>query len=240
VTWLLDWADEFDVDGPPNPQHWGYESGFIRNNETQYYTVDRRENARVEGGYLIIEARGEEYEGARVTSASLNTWKKHDILYGRIEVRAKVPAGTGTWPAIWLLGTNIEEVGWPDCGEVDIMEYVGFTPGQFHCGVHMGAYNSSKGNGKSRVSEWANAESEFHVFVLNWFPDRMDFMVDDTLTFTYWNEGLGEYSWPFDQPQYLLLNLAIGGAWGGQMGVDESIFPAQYLIDYVRVYKAAD
>jgi beta-glucanase (GH16 family) len=238
VEWVLDWADEFDQDGPPNPAHWDYEVGLVRNNELQFYTRERAENARVEGGNLVIEARKEEYEGSQYTSASLVTHGKHDWAYGRVEVRAKLPTGTGTWPAIWLLGSNIEEVGWPDCGEIDIMENVGFNPDMIHVNIHTKAYNHVLGTNKGGSLFFPQPYADFHVYALNWYPDHLDFYVNDQLIFTYANEGTGKAAWPYDDPHYLILNLAIGGSWGGQNGVDDTIFPQKYLIDYVRVYKA--
>lgn len=237
--WILDWADEFDVDGAPNPEIWDYEVGLVRNREAQYYTRDRRENVRVEGGYLVIEAHKEDFEGSSYTSGSIQTHGRKEILYGRVEVRAKVAPGRGTWPAIWLLGSNIDQVGWPKCGEVDIMEYVGYMPDRLFSAIHVQAFNGAKGNGKGFTLELENAAAEFHVFALNWYPDRMDFFVDGQRTLTFWNLGTGKDVWPFDEAQYLILNLAIGGAWGGTEGIDDTIFPVQYLVDYVRVYKAA-
>lgn len=253
--WKLIFADEFDKPGSPDPANWGYELGFVRNNEAQFYARNRLENARVEGGNLVIEARKETLtpdqtggskagwrgrESAGYTSASLTTQGKHAWTYGRIEVRAKLPSGRGTWPAIWMLGTNIDKVGWPACGEIDIMEYVGFLPDTVHANVHMTRYNHTRGTGKGDKIQVKDAADAFHRYALEWFSDRMDFYVDDKKYFTFRNENppgqKNVETWPFNQPQYLILNLAIGGAWGGQKGIDDSIFPVRYLIDYVRVY----
>ncbi|MBN1818816.1 MAG: DUF3472 domain-containing protein, partial [Sedimentisphaerales bacterium] len=133
--WKLTWGDEFDYTGLPNADKWDYEVGFIRNQEKQYYTKARAENARVEDGMLIIEGRKEKYDRADYTSASIHTWGKQHFLYGRIEVRAKLPTGRGTWPAIWMLGINRRELGWPACGEIDIMENVGFDPDTIHANI---------------------------------------------------------------------------------------------------------
>jgi beta-glucanase (GH16 family) len=253
--WKLVWSDEFNSDGLPDPTKWSYEEGFVRNRELQYYTADRRENARVEGGHLIIEARKEQYPNARYqadaperrwqqrrehadyTSASLNTRDQASWTYGRIEVRAKLPGGRGTWPAIWTLGTNMNAVGWPACGEIDIMEYVGHDPGVVHANVHTRGFNHSRGNGRGARTPLPDAEKEFHVYAVEWTPEKLEFFVDDRKYFTLENDGTGVDSWPFDAPQYLILNLAIGGAWGGQKGVDDAIFPQRFLIDYVRVYQ---
>jgi beta-glucanase (GH16 family) len=259
--WKLVWSDEFNQPGRPDPAKWGYETGFVRNNEAQFYTLDRPENARIEGGNLVIEARKEKFtpgmapkvdkgawrrkEAAEYTAASLTTKGKAEWTYGRIEVRAKLPPGRGTWPAIWMLGTNINQVGWPACGEIDIMEFVGFNPGVIHANVHMSKYNHAKGTGKGSLIKQGDVTTEFHVYALEWHPDRMDFFLDDQKYFTFKNEHPGSPAgahpdvWPFDKPQYLILNLAIGGAWGGQKGIDDSIFPTRYYIDYVRVYQLA-
>jgi beta-glucanase (GH16 family) len=229
--WELVWSEEFDTPGMPDPATWGYEVGYVRNNEEQYYTDARSENVRVENGTLVIEARQDGWDGHAITSGSINTLGKRSFLYGRIEVRALLPTGNGTWPAIWTLGTNIGAVGWPTCGEIDIMENVGFEPLTIYGTVHMGA--GAQGGHQDATAPW----TDWHVYAIEWFADRIDFFVDDTSYFTYTNDGSGNASWPFDQDQYLLLNLAIGGAWGGQHGVDDSIFPARYSVDYVRYYR---
>jgi beta-glucanase (GH16 family) len=237
VVWNLVWSDEFDYKGLPDPKRWGYEVGFIRNNEKQFYTEARKENARVEDGMLIITARKEAYEDAEYTSASLHTRDTATWTYGRIEVRAKLPNGIGMWPAIWMLGTNIDRVGWPECGEIDIMENVGFDPHKIHFNVHTLAYNHVQGTGKGMTVPLYNPHEDFHVYAAEWFEDRIDFYLDDRKTFTFENEGTGVATWPFDQPFYLILNAAIGGGWGGQHGINDAIFPQEYQIDYVRVYQ---
>ncbi len=253
--WKLVWSDEFNEPGLPNPAKWDYETGFIRNNEQQYYTRERKENARVEEGVLVIEARKEQWknpaydpagkgkgkgrrsrEFADYTSASLTTRGKAGWTYGRIEVRAKLPAGRGTWPAIWMLGTNSRQVGWPACGEIDIMEFVGFEPGIIHANIHTKKYNHMLKTGKGDKITIADASEAFHVYAVEWRPDRLDFFVDNQKYFTFTNEGTGTDVWPYDKDQYLILNLAIGGSWGGQKGIDDNIFPQRYCIDYVRVY----
>ncbi len=238
VEWVLVWEDNFDYEGHPNEKFWDYEVGYIRNKEAQYYTKKRLENARVENGHLIIEARKDNWEGKPITSASLHTYGKNSMLYGRLEVRAKLPTGRGTWPAIWMLGNNHREgTRWPDCGEIDIMENVGYAPDVIHANVHTKSYNHSIGTGKGNritaVKPWEN----FHVYAVEWYEDRLEFFLDDERYFVFKNEGTGFETWPFDKPQYLILNLAIGGGWGGQKGVDENLLPQKYYIDYVRVYK---
>ena len=229
--WELVWSDEFDTPGMPDPANWGYEVGYVRNNEEQYYTDARSENVRIENGALVIEARQDNWNGNPITSGSINTLGKRGFLYGRIEARALLPTGNGTWPAIWTLGTNIVTVGWPTCGEIDIMEYVGFEPLRIFGTVHMD--EPAVGGTFDTTSPW----TDWHVYAIEWFTDRIDVYVDTTKYFTYTNDGGGNASWPFDKDQYLLLNLAIGGSWGGQHGVDASIFPARYYVDYVRYYR---
>ena len=184
--WKLVWSDEFDKPGPPDPAKWSYEEGFIRNNEAQYYTRERAENARVENGMLVIEARKEQFknpsydptakeqgrggrgrEHAEYTSASLTTRGKAAWTYGRIEVRAKLPSGRGTWPAIWTLGTN-RQAGWPACGEIDIMEFVGFDPGIIHANIHTKKYNHVMGTGKGDKITIPDASEKFHVYAIEW------------------------------------------------------------------------
>ncbi|MCG8448291.1 MAG: glycoside hydrolase family 16 protein [Pirellulales bacterium] len=257
--WTLVWSDEFDSPGAPDPKKWGYEQGFVRNQEHQFYTRDRRENARVENGTLVIEARKERWrnpdyrarlanrrgdtpsrEYADYTSASITTLGKARWTYGRIEVRAQLPEGKGVWPAIWTLGENIRQVGWPRCGELDIMEFVGFKPLTIHANIHCSKYNHAQGTAQGAELELPAAPSKhYHIYAMEWFEDRIDFFLDDRKYFTFKNEGTGSAAWPYDKPQYLLLNLAIGGTWGAQQGIDDSIFPQRFLVDYVRVYQQA-
>ena len=234
--WTLVFGDEFDTAGPLDPAKWGYELGYIRNSEKQFYT-SRSENVRAEGGNLVIEGRKEAYQGYGYTSASINTLGKFEFTYGRVEVRAKLPAGTGAWPAVWMLGTNRAQVGWPTCGEIDIMENVGFDPLRIHGSVHTAAYNHTIGTQKTATVTIADPSQDFHVYAMEWFADHLDVFVDGQKYFTFTNENTGARTWPFDKPQYLLVNLAIGGSWGGQQGIDDTRFPQRYLVDYVRVYQ---
>ena len=236
--WTLVFSDEFDTPGALDPAKWGYDLGYIANDEKQSYT-SRSENVRAEGGNLVIEGRKEAYQGYTYTSARVVTRGRFEFLYGRVEVRAKVPTGNGTWPAIWMLGTNIGQVGWPTCGEIDIMENVGFDPLRIHASVHTTDYNHAIGTQKTANVTVANPWEDFHVYAMEWYADHIDVFVDGQKYFTFRNEGTGSRAWPFDKPQYLLVNLAIGGSWGGQKGIDDSRFPHRYLIDYVRIYKAS-
>jgi len=155
----------------------------------------------------------------------------------RRDGRDAVPLGRGTWPAIWMLGTNIHEVGWPTCGEIDIMEFVGYDPGVVHANIHTKKYNHSINTGRGDKTRVPDACEAFHVYAVEWDKAHMDFSVDGKTYFSCKNDGKGPESWPFDKDQYLILNLAIGGAWGGREGIDDAIFPVKYEIDYVRVYQ---
>ena len=214
----------------------------------QYYT-DRRENARVENGSLVIEARKEKFPNpkydatkkwsranAEYTSADLTTQKLASWKYGRVEVRAKLPSGKGTWPAIWMLGDNIKD-GWPKCGEIDIMEFVGFDPDGIHTTIHSTAFNHMKNTQKGKRTPQAGVSDDFHVYAIEWTDKKIDFFLDEKNVFTFENNGKGVESWPFDHPFFLILNFAVGGDWGGAKGVDASIFPQKFLVDYVRVYE---
>jgi beta-glucanase (GH16 family) len=236
-AWRLLWQDDFDGTGAPDAARWTYEKGRVRNNESQYYTVDRRENARQDRGQLVITARREAWEGAVCTSASLTTEGRFGFKYGKVEVRAKLPTGRGTWPALWMLGENFRKVGWPLCGEIDIMEHVGFDPDRLHFTVHTKAFNHVKKTAVGRAVSLANPHADFHRFGLIWTPERIEWFLDGRKVHEFANDGLGVTHWPFDAPHYLLINLAIGGDWGGQKGIDEAIFPVEYRIDYVRVWQ---
>ncbi len=234
----LIWSDEFDYTGLPDSTKWGYDVGGNGwgNRELQYYTRKRTENARVEDGNLIIEARKEPFTGKEYTSARLVTMEKGDWLYGRIEVRAKLPRGTGLWPAIWMLPTDWEYGNWPSSGEIDIMENVGYDPQRVHFTIHTELYNHTRGTQKSSSILIDDPYTTFHVYAVERYDDHIDFYCDDTLRYTFNNENTGSKTWPFDQRFHLLLNVAVGGSWGGAQGVDTTIFPQKMIVDYVRVY----
>jgi beta-glucanase (GH16 family) len=237
-AWELAWSEEFEYSGSPAAESWGYETGHIRNNELQYYT-DRAENVQVEDGLCLITARLEGKDS--ITSASINTRGKRDFLYGRLEVRARIPSALGSWPAIWMLGTDIRELGWPECGEIDIMEHVGYDPDFIHANIHTKAYNHIIGTNKGNQIQVKDPWADFHIYAVEWFEDHMDFFMDDSLYFSFENDGTGNPdTWPFDKPHYLLINLAYGGSWGGNMGVDTTLLPLEYRIDYVRYYRKAE
>jgi len=237
----LVWSDEFDYSGLPDPNRWGYDEGGHGwgNNELQYYTRSRTQNARVENGVLIIEAIKEAYSGRDYTSARLVTRGKGDWLYGRIEARAKLPGGRGTWSAIWMLPTDWAYGNWPSSGELDIMEHVGYDPQKVYGTAHTEAYNHKLGTQKGGSYTGSDWETGFHVYAIEWDENSVSFFVDNQKYYTFVNEGSWE-KWPFDKRFHLILNLAIGGSWGAAQGVDDNIFPTRMEVDYVRVYQSAD
>ncbi len=252
-TYKLVWSDEFNKAGKPDPKKWGYEIGFVRNNESQYYT-DRLENAQVEHGNLVIQARREKFknaafksvaekdsrtqrEFAEYTSASLTTRNLAEWKYGKIDVRAKLPRGVGAWSAIWMLGANWDEVGWPACGEIDIMENVGFDENVIHGTVHTKAYNHMIGTQKGKKITVNDVYGKYHIYSIEWTSEKVDFMVDGVIYNTVVNDNKTTAEWPFDQNFHLKINNAIGGDWGGQKGIDDTSFPQKMYVDYVRVYQ---
>jgi beta-glucanase (GH16 family) len=234
----LVWSDEFNKNGLPDASKWNYDTGGHGwgNNELQYYTAKRKENVRVENGHLIIEAHREPWQGKDYTSTRLVTKGKGDWKYGKIEVRALIPEGLGTWPAIWMLGSNTP-LKWPDDGEVDIMEHVGFDQGRLHASIHCKKYHHSIGTQKTANIMVPDISSAFHVYQVEWNADSVKIGIDDNYYFRFANEKSGYEAWPFDNKLYLLLNLAVGGNWGGQKGVDTTIWPRRMVVDYVRVYQ---
>ncbi|REC43818.1 MULTISPECIES: family 16 glycosylhydrolase [Chryseobacterium] len=233
----LIWSDEFNYKGLPDSSKWNYDVGGdgYGNNEAQFYTKNRPENARVENGNLIIEARKENWEKNKYTSARLLTRDKFSFQYGTVEVRAKLPKGRGTWPAICMMSENMKK--WPDDGELDIMEHVGFNQGYIHASVHTKKYNHIIGTQKTDTLIVKDASEKFHIYKADWTPEKIDVYIDDQKFFTYENKEKTYEAWPFDQPYFIILNLAVGGFWGGKEGIDDVIFPQKYEIDYVRVYE---
>jgi beta-glucanase (GH16 family) len=242
--WKLVWADEFNVAGLPDSGKWGFDTSRNQagwyNNELQYYARDRLDNARIVDGKLIIQPRKEkltaaaDYGGQSYTSARMLTQGKADWTYGFFEIRAKLPCGLGTWPAIWMLGKNGTE--WPLIGEIDIMEHVGKKPGEVLGTIHTAAYNHTINTQKGAATMVRDACNAFHNYQLKWDADQIVVGVDNKYFFQFVNPKDSDVKkWPFSAPQYLILNVALGGDLGGP--VDDAIFPVQMEVDYVRVYQ---
>lgn len=234
VAPALTWADEFDADGAPDGSNWAFDTGAggWGNNESQFYTA-RAENVRVENGLLKITAKKENYEGAPYTSARIKTQGKFSFKYGKVEVRAKLPEGGGTWPAIWMLGSNFSTAGWPACGEIDIMEHVGNNPGKIISAIHT---PSSFGNTQNKsVKTVENVSTEFHVYGLEWTQDKLVFSIDGNVHYTYNPANKNSSTWPFDSNQFIVLNVAVGGTLGGT--IDPDFNSGTMEIDYVRVFQ---
>lgn len=237
---ILTWSDEFEGTSI-NTDNWKFETGATGwgNNELQNYTDG--DNAEIIDGKLVITAEkvDDNTEVGSYTSSRMITEDKQEFLYGRIEVRAKLPSGTGIWPAIWMLGSNFRSVGWPACGEMDIMEYVGYEPNTIHSTVHTPSGYAANGDGSSKTL--VTCEEEFHVYGLFWTEKKLVFYTDspENITHTYAPAVKTEDNWPFDKSQFFILNIAVGGNWGGAQGIDNSIFPQMMEIDYVRVYQEA-
>ena len=233
--WTLKWHDEFDAK-KIDPKNWTYDlgAGGWGNGEAQFYT-SRPENARLEDGMLIIEARQEKYEDSYYTSARLKTQGLQNFQYGRIEARLKVPSGKGLWPAFWMLGSNFNGSNWPDCGEIDIMEYIGKEPDLILGTLHGPGYSGALG-----FSAWNrqtyNIADDFHTFAIEWEADEIRWYYDGAEFHKVNKADVGERGWPFEQPFFIILNQAVGGQLPGPVGLD-TVFPTQYLIDYVRVYE---
>lgn len=242
--WQLVWHDEFDQGDQPDPARWNYDVGGDGwgNREWQFYTDARRENARLEDGHLVIEARREPWQGRDYTSARLVTKGKVDWIYGRFEIRARLPLGRGTWPAIWMLPTvwNLGNGLWPDNGEIDIMEHVGHDPGVVHASTHSQRNQWRNNNQRTATIQVPDSGAAFHTYVLEWDAEEIRIQVDDQHFFTSRKQGGDWTSWPFYRPFYLVLNLAVGGDWGAVKGVDPQAFPQRMEVDYVRVYRKTD
>ncbi len=255
----LVWSDEFDQDGPVSQDKWNVETippnnGSWWNGELQFYT-DKEDNIRVEEGLLKITAKYESYEGKNYTSARINTQDKFEFIYGRVEMRAKLPNWEGMWPAFWLLGANIDEIGWPNCGELDILEHGDYVkdstsndPGLISSAVHYGPqdYSRQTTNVPGKIffdtgqERFIRSEKiiekpfeEYHTYSMQWSPDKIQFFIDEELHLEFPMQS--QHS-PFDKPFFLLLNLAVGGHWTDGY-VASGFTEATYEIDYVRVYQ---
>ena len=229
------WADEFNYTGSPDSNKWGYNIGRgdngWGNGEYQYYT-SRTTNVNVENGYLKITAKKEDYEGANYTSARLLTQGKFDFKYGKVEVRAKLPIGVGTWPAIWMLGSNISTVSWPAWGEVDIMEHWGDNQGWVQSAMHTpSSYGNTSNHGGQSL---ADVSTVFHVYAVEWTSSEMIFTVDDVEHYRYNPSTKNSNTWPFDAKQFIILNVAMGSSY---QTIDPNFVSSTMEIDYVRVYQ---
>ncbi|MFH6963505.1 family 16 glycosylhydrolase [Flavobacterium plurextorum] len=230
----LVWEESFNKKAI-NEKFWNFELGDgcpnscgFGNNERQIYT---KTNHEIKDGNLVIEARK---EGNKYTSTKITTKGKKEFKYGRIEARAKLPVGQGIWPAFWMLGANIDEVQWPESGEIDILEYIGRDPHMVYTTLQT---QDSHGNTiNTKRTEFLNIEEGYHVYAIEWDKDKIEFFVDKILVYTFNPSIKNEDTWPFDKPFYIILNLAVGGNFGGPE-VDDAIFPQKFYIDYVRVYQ---
>ncbi len=231
------WQDEFNTGSAADATKWTYETGGNGwgNNEMQYYTSGA--NTTITGGNLNITAKKETFSGRDFTSSRMITKGKGDWLYGRFEVKAKIPRGRGTWPAIWMLSSDNAYGNWPASGEIDIMEHVGYDVNKIHCSIHTSAYNHTRGTQKTATKIVPDATDSFHVYRIDWTPYAVRGFIDGVSYFEFVNNNTGFTAWPFNKPFHLILNVAVGGNWGGVQGVDNTIFPATMQVDYVRVYK---
>jgi beta-glucanase (GH16 family) len=248
ADYRLVWADEFATDGLPDASKWAYDIDRNKpgwhNNELQYYADRRAENARVENGNLIIEARKDadkikafaDWGRQDYSSARLRTLGKASWTYGAVEVRAKLPCGRGTWPAIWMLADD-KATPWPDSGEIDIMEHVGYDPGKIHFSLHTKNGNFILHTESTAMKSVPTACTAMHRYQLRWTPTQIIMGIDDQRGFSLKRPSMKRADWPFDGPFHILLNVAVGGDWGGAKGVDPAVFPQRMEIDYVRVYQ---
>lgn len=241
------WADEFDYTGLPDSTKWSYDVGDgcpricgWGNNELEYYKSHSEKNSRVENGYLTIEAHKEDFHNKPFTSARLVSKHKGDWLHGRIEVRAKTASGLGTWSAIWMLPTDNNYGIWPNSGEIDIMEHVGYSPDTVFGTVHTKSFNHMIGTDVGKKLFIPDADEKFHVYAVEWDAEKINFFVDSTMYFSFENQKKSFAEYPFDKKFHLIMNLAVGGDWGGKMGIDESLFPQKMVVDYVRIYDLKD
>jgi beta-glucanase (GH16 family) len=253
--WQLSWSDEFDYTGAPDPGRWNIEVWNPRrvNDEDQAYT-DRSKNLRVADGVLRVEAHREDFGEARYTSGRLHSRGKGDLLYGRVDIRARLPGGQGTWSALWMLPSDpfryasrctsdAEWQGQPDCdawpnsGEIDIMEHVGYDSRRVHGTVHNMAFYAGNRRQRQGAVEVRDAYERFHVYSLEWHPDYLKVFFDGSLYFSYYRDGQDWRGWPYDHPYHVILNLAIGGDWGRAGGpIDDTVFPVALEVDYVRLF----
>lgn len=244
LTYEMVWSDEFDVDGAPDSMKWSYETGGHGwgNQELQYYTDG--ENVEVKDGKLVIEVRKESVGDNPFTSTRMISKNKGDWRYVKIEVVAKVPENLGTWSAIWMLPTVSQYGGWPKSGEIDIMEHVTQDQDKIFGTVHTSKFNHKIGTQKGFSSRVEDVNGTFHTYAIEWLPDQIRFSIDGTFKYRFMPSlylNCPNYmEWPFDVPFHLILNVAVGGSWGGAKGVAEDGWPVSMEIDSIRVYKAQE
>ncbi len=233
----LVWGDEFNgTDISTDNWRWELGGNGWGNQESQYYT-DRRDNSYIENGDLVIVAKKENFSGSAYTSARMITSGKQSFQYGRVDIRAKLPDARGTWPALWMLGDNIWDVSWPKCGEIDIMELVGYDPLNVHATGHWGNSVNDKGISGSGFYQEDGFADHYHVYSLIWNTTGMTFYVDDVKIHEIKKTDVTGYEYPFDQKFFFIFNIAVGGTWGGIQGIDDSAFPQEMRVDYVRVFQ---
>jgi len=238
--WNLVWADEFSSNGAPDPSRWTAVTwGPYRVNQEKQAYLTRPENVRVENGALVITARKTDEDFWKYTSARLTSEGKFSFLYGRAEFRAKLPRAVGTWPALWMMPEDIKGYGkgWPDSGEIDVMEHVGSDPGDVLATVHTGKYNWPAGTQRGTKVAVADVFDTWHTYAVEWSADALDFFIDDQKVFQFTNDRTDWKAWPYDKPFHLILNVAVGGNLGGRKGVDDEALPSSMLVDWVRVYQ---
>ncbi|CCV65812.1 Beta-glucanase/ glucan synthase [Paracholeplasma brassicae] len=237
----LVWEDLFKNDGLPDESIWTFETGGhgFGNHEQQHYT-NRLENCYIKDGILTIEAKKETYQGNDYTSSKLITYNKKPILYGKVKVMAELPTGRGTWPAIWFLGNSFKEgTPWPDCGEIDLLEHVGSNLGQVHFSLHTKKHNHLIKTQPTFFYKDEGLLSGFHEYQMVWDESQISFYVDDVHKVTFKKEEVTiDDHWPFSQPHYLILNLAMGGWWGGE--IDDTALPQKFRFKYVKVYERCE
>ncbi len=236
----LVWEDDFNIDGKVNEDIWNitYSGSGNGNDEKQFYT-NRLDNVFCKDSLLHLVAKKEDFEEKHYTSGKITTFGKKSIKYGKIEILAKLPKGRGMWPALWMLGENIRKVGWPLCGEIDIMENVGRRHEEIHFSIHSKKYNHNLNTHQTHVVPISDVHDDFHKYTLVWDENSIEYYVDDKhyVTFTKGEDGrdTDKEGWPYEPPYFLIINLAVGGTFGGP--IDDDIFPQTLLVDYIKVYE---
>ncbi len=235
--WKLVFEEDFSKQSSLDLTHWTIDTGDHGggNNEAQYYT-EGMHNLSFKDGALNFEGRKEKYKTREYTSAKILTKGKAEFMYGRFEIVAKLPKGKGTWPAIWTLGVRQNGEGWPEMGEIDIMEHVGWNQDMIHFSLHSKKYNHRINTQQTFFTKIPNVSEDYKNYILEWDEEKLSFLVDDVHMATFFKKDYAD-SWPFDKPHYLILNLALGGGWGGK--IDDSALPQSLSIRSVRVFQKA-